>query len=376
MNRMNRSTRPEAIELTAIVQAALAVKEAGAEPLQAALGTALRRTGRSAPMDSFEGQLERGPFERAQLHVNTNTGLAILSLAPRPEIELLESDLDFQAFGTAPPALDVNVNVPPEGTIAYLFGPPERRLHLVFTARTKRLRTVAVHFAAKAGATAGAQSAPFARQSNASTEVRRCARCGEAELICARAWTHSGRADVITRDCVCQHCGARVRLHDPARIRALRLTAWLMIWALLPTPILLLMAQSRRRAWERNPLVPGAPYPAVRNVRPEPSRRCGACGQTARAVSITRHRTNGVPAGTDVRYLCDGCAASFEVKGGMVFSLILAPLFLAGGIACLLLATDWLTRFLGGPLIAVIGLGLGGDSLRSLRAAVRNPKIK
>jgi hypothetical protein len=170
-------------------------------------------------------------------------------------------------------------------------------------------------------------------------------------------------------------------LDDPERIRRFRLLGWVFIWAVFPPLIFFLMVRSRKKAWARNPLVPNAPYPEIRyRGSVEASRHCGACRQIARPVSVTRHRTNGIPTGTEIRYICDGCGASFKCDSGAVFGCIISVLMVAGGIVGSLAAirepsAGW-EGFVFGPIVILAGGYYGYCMVRSLLAAARNPKIK
>lgn len=232
------------------------------------------------------------------------------------------------------------------------------------------------------GEKGGAEAERFRTNPDPKTEVRWCARCQQAAMISSKITQHSvqgvGGTGWVNRDYVCQSCGAKVTLVDPKRIRALRLTAWLMIWAVVPTPILLLMANARKNAWSRHPLVPGAPYPAITRVQAggEASRRCAKCGHTARPVSVTRHRSLGIPTGTEVRYLCEGCGAQLKIEGGAIFGLVQAALVAGGGLVAMTEAPEVWMRFGLGPLGIIGGGYLAYTVVRDIVLAARNPKIK
>lgn len=100
-----------------------------------------------------------------------------------------------------------------------------------------------------------------------------------------------------------------------------------MLVLLLPTPVYLLLAWRRERAWRVHPLVSDAPYPAIRYWNGEPHRRCSGCGQAA--------RTRGVEAGRKAPYYCNSCGAGFVVRFGALGKLLWGGLALAGGLASL-----------------------------------------
>jgi hypothetical protein len=212
-------------------------------------------------------------------------------------------------------------------------------------------------------------------------EVRRCGTCGKDAVIVCQAWAHSFngvQTGVVTRECACQACGAKVTLRDPSAIRSMKIAAWILVIAILPTPFLLYKAWRWGRSWDRNPLVPDAPRPRVQHWRGPGNRRCGGCGKIARLVGVTRHTHNGIPTGTDCAYACPGCNRSFETEslGGLLFSF-----FVGGGIAAAGAGWFWLSkeatpwRTFGGPAVALCGLWLVLRALRRAGAAISNPRL-
>ncbi len=162
-------------------------------------------------------------------------------------------------------------------------------------------------------------------------EVRRCARCGQATLVCVREWQHRfAGVDTPTRtfDLECQSCGVKVTLHPQTKIAAERLFAYLMIPAIFPSLYFFASARRKARAWTDNPVV-GAAASSPTGPR---ARQC-FCTAAAPCVRIIQRRAGGLPVGTRNEYRCGACSRSFVVPdvSGIVFSFVTASLLSAGG---------------------------------------------
>ena len=83
-----------------------------------------------------------------ELRLSTSGDRALLSLLPREGQPLTESDLDLKPWGPAT-YLDINPQIPPEGTDAYSYTVSGARLSFQFTHVTRRLRTVTIEWGAK-----------------------------------------------------------------------------------------------------------------------------------------------------------------------------------------------------------------------------------
>lgn len=180
------------------------------------------------------------------------------------------------------------------------------------------------------------------------SEIRRCARCGEAAAICVTEWQHATmglKTGSSTRDFACQRCGAAFSL-DPKR----ELWVWGVMAALLSCTCIGAIHPAAVTVWKawpylKNPIVPGAEAPVIRYRPGIPARRCAKCGGTAPCVKVTRRRTNGIPTGTDFEYTCRGCGRRFTTvsAGSHVFTAVAAPILFALGFGCLPLgAVLWL----------------------------------
>lgn len=140
------------------------------------------------------------------------------------------------------------------------------------------------------------------------TEARRCARCGQPELVCTNDWRlRVAGVDTPGRvlDFRCRSCGAEVTLVPRKEIAIDRLFAWLFLPAIFPSVIFFARARRKERAYADNPIVPGR-YAGP----PEPPRRLCTCGRAARCVAS---RTNVRRTGTRRAYRCEGCGRAFVV---------------------------------------------------------------
>lgn len=129
------------------------------------------------------------------------------------------------------------------------------------------------------------------------TEVRRCAKCGEAAVLLATEWQHTvggTRINQSTRDFRCHHCGAKFTLVPKVNSIIFIVMGLIMSFAIFPLGLSLWGWLALRRD-RRNPVVPGAPPPRLRYRDGPPLRRC-ACGRDATTTKITRERINGIPA--------------------------------------------------------------------------------
>jgi hypothetical protein len=218
----------------------------------------------------------------------------------------------------------------------------------------------------------------FARSKDAKREVRRCGSCGKPSLIVCQAWQHSFNGistQAVTRECRCQACGAEVTLKDPSAIRTMKILAFILAIAIIPLPLMLFRIWRSTRAWDRSPLVEGAPFPPIQHWRGPGNRRCGECGKLARLRSVTRRTHNGIPVGTSCSYECTGCNRKFETEswGGVLFNIFVFVLF-AGGAAAYALSQAKLSTtamlVCGGGVVG--GLLLLGVAVARIRDNLRN----
>jgi hypothetical protein len=118
---------------------------AGAEKL---LGMTLKAGQENPHWKFYTFELPAGPFKGGELRLSTGGDRALLSLLPREEQALKESDLDLGPWGAAR-RIDINPQIPPEGTDAYNYTANGARLSFQFTHVSRRLRTVTLEWGAK-----------------------------------------------------------------------------------------------------------------------------------------------------------------------------------------------------------------------------------
>ncbi len=135
----------------AVDQFVQAIVSAGAPTLaglEKLLGTAPKPTQENPHWKCYEFELPGSPFQGGELRLNTAGDRALLSLMPRAQAPVAESDLDFKLWGPIQ-NLDINPQIPPEGTDAYIYVVQGARLSFQFTHVSRRLRTVTVEWDAR-----------------------------------------------------------------------------------------------------------------------------------------------------------------------------------------------------------------------------------
>jgi hypothetical protein len=90
-------------------------------------------------------ELAGGPFQGGELRLSTAGDRALLSLTPRADHPLTESDFNLRQWGQAN-HIDINPQIPPEGTDAYRYNINGAGLSFQFTHVTRRLRTVTIEW--------------------------------------------------------------------------------------------------------------------------------------------------------------------------------------------------------------------------------------
>ena len=129
-----------------LVTALLGLKPPTLETLQAALGAALRQTGQNNHWTMYEFTLPGGPFGGGEARLGRDGARALVSLHPREGAPLTEAGLDLKAYGPVA-SIDINPQIPPEGTDAYVFRQPGVKLAFQLTHQSRRLRTLVVEWA-------------------------------------------------------------------------------------------------------------------------------------------------------------------------------------------------------------------------------------
>lgn len=117
--------------------------------LEKLLGATLTLT-QENPFWKFYGfELAAGPFQHGELRLSLAGDRALLSLSPRAAAPLAEADFNLRQWGPAV-NVDINPQIPPEGTDAYAYAVNGTQLSFQFTHVTRRLRTITVEWGRKA----------------------------------------------------------------------------------------------------------------------------------------------------------------------------------------------------------------------------------
>ncbi len=116
--------------------------------LEKLVGTTPKPTQENPHWKFYQFELPGGPFKGGELRLSTAGDRALLSLLPRDQAPVTEGDLDLKPWGPLR-NLDINPQIPPEGTDAYVYDVQGARLSFQFTHVSRRLRTVTVEWGAK-----------------------------------------------------------------------------------------------------------------------------------------------------------------------------------------------------------------------------------
>jgi hypothetical protein len=260
-------------------------------------------------------------------------------------------------------------------------------------------------------------SAAFRIAAPPEPEVRRCARCARAAVLCVKAWAggvsflgmDAGPTGTIERrDYRCQECGAAFTLLDPGQ-RRLTGVLGLLLFGMLglaaltiggagwiqgdpaaPTVVVvgavLGALAGAIAAWmfapyridRRNPRMPGAPVPAMRFGADEPAARACRCGAPAVCAGITEFQSRGVSQGRRVRFRCTACKREFDIESaGSLAGMALATLvFGAIGVALLECTpgNGWFAWVFSGGVTAFGALG-GVLFVLNLVERLRHPLV-
>ncbi len=121
------------------------------EEIEAWLGVELKFEGETGGWRCYEAApAGGGPIARVDARFERGGGrvFVVLVVAASPPIH--EAALGL-VTGTELPQLDIQPQIPPEGTVAYIFGPDSARVCWQFTAKTRRLRNVSIAWSAHEG---------------------------------------------------------------------------------------------------------------------------------------------------------------------------------------------------------------------------------
>lgn len=154
----------------------------------------------------------------------------------------------------------------------------------------------------------------MAQASSAETEVRRCAKCGEAAVLLVTEWHHTFwgvSTQQSTRDFRCHGCGAKFSLVPRSRSIVFIVMGLIMGCAVFPLGFSIWGWLELQRE-KKNPVVPGASLPRLRYRDGPPVRRCD-CGHEAVITKVTKESINGLPTGIEYQYRCEQCQRGFII---------------------------------------------------------------
>ena len=117
--------------------------------LEKLLGVTLKPTQENPYWKFYAFELTGGPFQGGELRLNLAGDRALLSLSPRDNAPLAETDFDLRQWGPAT-NVDINPQIPPEGTDGYTYAVNGTRLSYQFTHVSRHLRTTTVEWGRKA----------------------------------------------------------------------------------------------------------------------------------------------------------------------------------------------------------------------------------
>ena len=131
-----------------LVKTVIGAGTPSAAALEKLLGAKLTPTQEHPHWKFYTFALNSGPFLGGELRVSLAGDRALLTLTPRPDAPLSEGDFDLRQWGPAT-NVDINPQIPPEGTDGYTYAVNGTRLSFQFTHVTRRLRTTTVEWGRK-----------------------------------------------------------------------------------------------------------------------------------------------------------------------------------------------------------------------------------
>ncbi|MDQ7780458.1 MAG: hypothetical protein RDV41_12250 [Planctomycetota bacterium] len=135
-------------KIGAMVAEIAALSAPSVESLGPILGAKLVKTKENRYFEFFELRGMKAPFGVCELRLSKDTpGKALLVLNVAEDQVVDERDLSLDRYG-APARIDVNPDIPPEGTVAREFSIGSARVSFQMTANSGKLRLIAVEWGA------------------------------------------------------------------------------------------------------------------------------------------------------------------------------------------------------------------------------------
>jgi hypothetical protein len=210
-------------------------------------------------------------------------------------------------------------------------------------------------------------------------EVRRCEKCQEPAVVLISEWKHTywgAETQQATRDFRCQSCGTRFSLPPPLQSWVFIVMGLIMACGIGPLMFTYIGWRQLRRE-KINPVVPNAPLPPMRYRVGPPQRACRGCSQAVTLTHVTRHRINGLPAGTEFKFACSHCKKTFVIDSvwRQCLNGLMAALVAAIGAAFLLVADTPGWRYGGSGFAALIACVLIAQTALGINNRFKYPVI-
>jgi hypothetical protein len=113
--------------------------------IEGTLAVTFRQTDQNPYWTFYQADLSDGPFARADFRLSRDGARALLSLWTDAPKAPGEKDLDLDRWGPIA-SIDVNPDIRPEGTDAYIFEVQGVRVSFQLTHASRRLRSVALEW--------------------------------------------------------------------------------------------------------------------------------------------------------------------------------------------------------------------------------------
>lgn len=133
---------------TKLVERLAAVAELGLAAFEEVLETKGQAGKESPSWQIFEFDLEQGVFERADLRLALDGDRALLILHSGDPSKLSEGDLELGPWGELS-SIRVNPDIPPEGTMTYIYHLEDVKVSVQLTHSSRGLRSMALEWGAE-----------------------------------------------------------------------------------------------------------------------------------------------------------------------------------------------------------------------------------
>lgn len=129
----------------ALIKSLLDVPTLDLSGFESVLGTPLSKTDENPSWAFYQFTPKDESLARSDIRIAKNKPAALVSLWFKEGEELAQDDFSLSEWGE-PIDIDINPDLGPEGTFAYVYQAGQARLSFQFTYTTRRLRSVAVEW--------------------------------------------------------------------------------------------------------------------------------------------------------------------------------------------------------------------------------------